>query len=116
MTETVEINWNKNYEKQMLGLRPDSDQHHLNGFQSNSAYKRSSKFAERLSGRFFVSGISGSFQKHSKQLVELANKDKPIDKFIKYTYQPVLEKHQREELRKDAERLIELEEKLQEVM
>lgn len=100
----------------MLGLRPDSDQHHLHSIRSSGAFRRSSKFADRLSGRFFVSGVSGSFQKHTKQIHELANKDKDAIKPYKYSYQPVLEKHQREELRQDAEKLIELEEKLQEVL
>lgn len=105
----------------MLGIRPDTEQHYLENLQANNGHKfgRSSKFASRLNGRFFVSGITGSFAKHKKRLEELAqenNEDLKVSKkLIKYNYQPVLEKHQREELRKEAQQLLEMEEKLQEV-
>jgi Skp family chaperone for outer membrane proteins len=99
----------------MLGIRPDSDQFYL----SHTA-KRSSSFANRYTGRFFVSGVSGSFAKYSKERDggeggegERVRQNKLERE--KYTYQPVLERNQRKELQADALRLLELEEKLQEI-
>lgn len=142
----------------MLGLRPENDQGYYQSIQRTTPqFKKSGKFANQLSGRFFVSGISGSFAKHQKHVQEIKEhetaqlnppitSDQPLEdntnntnhnnnnheenhkpsvipiRFLphkklvrKYTYQPVLEKRQREELRKDAQRLLELEEKLNEV-
>ena len=106
----------------MLGLRPDTDQVYYNNLSKHQPqFNKSSKFATRLNGRFFVAGVSGSFQKHRQQLLEqqAIQNNQPLpskkDLIPKYTYQPVLEKHQREELRKEAERLLELEEKLNEL-
>ncbi len=94
----------------MLGIRPDQDQFYL-----SSNTKRSSQFASKLNGRFFVSGISGSFQKYKRQLLEEKGEYEKPPRPYKYNYQPVLERHQREEMRRDAERLLELEEKLKEI-
>ena len=94
----------------MLGIRPDSDQFFL-----NHTAKRSQSFANRYTGRFFVSGVSGGFAKYQKQQDEGKEGYEKPPKPYKYTYQPVLERNQREELRRDAERLMELEEKLAEI-
>lgn len=97
----------------MLGLRQDADQY-LQQARNEHGFKKSYRFAERLNGRFFVSGISGGFEKYSK--LKHANDLAPApEKKPKYDYQPVLEKAQREELRREAEKLLELEEKLAEV-
>lgn len=72
---------------------------------------RSYKFAEKLTGRFFVSGVSGSFQKYNKFLNRIEEKEAKE----KYTYAPVMEKHRKEELKMEAQRLMEIEEKLNEV-
>lgn len=93
----------------MLGLRVDSEQY----LQNANQHKKTYRFAERLNGRFFVSGISGGFEKYEK-LKNGSDIAPPIKK-IKYSYQPVLERAQREEFRKEAEKLLELEEKLAEV-
>lgn len=82
----------------------------LSNLQQGS-FRRTSKFANALSGRFFVSGISGSFQKSDK---EAAVKPPPT-KVVKYNCQPVLERNQQDELLKEAQKLMELEEKLAEV-
>lgn len=137
----------------MLGLRPENDQTYYKGLQRQAPqFNKNTRFASGLNGRFFVSGVSGSFTKHQKQLMEFKEQENlnriqhevetqqlqsnnnqedqigssqavpvihyhPSKKIVrKYTYQPVLEKHQREELRKDAQRLLELEEKLNEVI
>lgn len=111
---------------EMLGLTVENDPFVLSMKNGGGApmFKRSSKFATRLAGRFFVSGVSGSFAKHAKFLEELRRKENQEEarikianeKKIKYDYQPVLEKHQREELKKEAAKLLELEEKLREVL
>mmetsp|Transcript_5893 Transcript_5893/g.9736 ORF Transcript_5893/g.9736 Transcript_5893/m.9736 type:complete len:949 (+) Transcript_5893:41-2887(+) len=102
----------------MFGLRAENDRAGQtyfkggNGIGATRGHGRTFRFAERYKGRFFVSGISGSFEKYTKQLHEtdrkyLKNRKK------QYTYEPVLEKHQKEELRQDAQRLLEMEEQLQ---
>jgi hypothetical protein len=94
----------------MLGLRFEADQNQ-GGIPGH--YKKTYRFAEKLHGRFFISGISGGFEKYTKEVLKKGDTLPP--KKQKYDYQPVLEKHQREELRKEAERLMELEVKLKEV-
>jgi hypothetical protein len=94
----------------MLGLTPSSNA--TNNGQQN---KRSHKFAEKLSGRFFVAGVSGSFQKHRKQQLGIEDSNDAIPRPEKYVYQPVLEKRQKELLQNEALALIEMEEKLSEV-
>lgn len=93
----------------MMGLRPEND-HASTGFFTSTANRKTYRFAERYSGRFFVSGVSGSFAKHSKQLKE--TDQKYLKQERKYVHEPVLEKHQKEELRRDAQRLLEMEEQL----
>lgn len=97
----------------MFGLRAENDQS-SKSFFSTAQNRKTYRFAERYNGRFFVSGVSGSFAKYTKQLKEtdkkyLQNEKKPEKK---YTYEPLLEKHQKEELRRDAQRLLEMEEQL----
>lgn len=92
-----------------MGLRAENDKSSSNFF-SNSQNRKSYRFAERYHGRFFVSGVSGSFQKYTKQLQDTDKKYLRVEK--KYTYEPILEKHQKEELRRDAQRLLEMEEQL----
>ena len=96
----------------MMGLRPENDQASTSFF-SSSTNRKTYRFAERYSGRFFVSGVSGSFAKYSKQLKETDKKYLKQEK--KYVHEPVLEKHQKEELRRDAQRLVEMEEQLQQL-
>ena len=93
----------------MMGLRPEHDQASTS-FYSPAANRKTYRFAERYSGRFFVSGVSGSFAKYTKQLKETDQKYLRQQK--KYTHEPLLEKHQKEELRRDAQRLLEMEEQL----
>jgi len=63
----------------MFGLRPDVDQVPLGLLGKGNG--KSYKFAERNNGRFFVSGVSGSFQKFTKEK-EVRSKKVPrtIDK------------------------------------
>ncbi|RYG63819.1 hypothetical protein EON64_15195, partial [archaeon] len=97
--------------------RQNSDISKLNG-----NFRRTSKFASQLRDRFFVSGVTGGFLKHE---AETKDKDKDSDKEVaagrlsakqkRYDYQPVIERNQRLELQREAAKLIELEEKLQEI-
>jgi hypothetical protein len=96
----------------MLGLRVENDRQYSDLSRWNGNFKRNSKFASALRDRFFVSGISGRFQKQEDEEKEAAT---TIPRPRKYSYQPVLEKHQQMELQKEAAKLIELEEKLSEV-
>jgi cell shape-determining protein MreC len=93
----------------MIGLRAEND-HASKSFFSTTANRKTYRFAEHYSGRFFVSGVSGSFAKYSKQLKQTDQKYLRQEK--KYVHEPVLEKHQKEELRRDAQRLLEMEEQL----
>ena len=109
-----------------MGLRVDSDPYFSSLNKNAQQFKKSSRFANNLSGRFFVSGISGGFEKHKKLLATIKDQETKNEnaenqgvlktKRILYNHQPVLERHQREEMRKDAVRLLELEEKLLEVV
>lgn len=63
---------------------------------------------------FFVSGVSGSFQKHRKLLLDDA-KIQPAHAEIKYVSQPVIEKSQKAALRAEALALMQMEEQLMEV-
>jgi len=95
-----------------MGLRAENDQASTNFF-SGSQNRKTYRFAEKYHGRFFVSGVSGSFQKYTKQLKETDKKYLKNEKTEKkYTYEPLLEKHQKEELRREALRLLEMEEQL----
>jgi hypothetical protein len=97
----------------MMGLTVENDRGTANSFFSVANNRKTYRFAERYNGRFFVSGISGSFGKYTKQLKETDKKYlKNQTNEKKYTFQPILEKHQKEELRRDAQRLLEMEEQL----
>ena len=72
------------------------------------------KFASQLSGRFFVSGISGSFSKHKKQLEDLESRQKR-SKPKKFVNAPSIQSKFNLELLRDEERLHKLEERLLEV-
>lgn len=62
----------------MFGLRPDVDQV---ASSLSKAHGKSYKFAERNTGRFFVSGVSGSFQKFTKEKeIKSKRAPRPIDK------------------------------------
>jgi hypothetical protein len=95
----------------MLGLRAEHDRN-FSIARLESSFARNSKFADNLKGRFFVAGISGSFQNYDRQVKEIKSK---VIRPPRYDHQPVLERKQREDLRKEAEQLIELEQKLAEV-
>ena len=96
----------------MMGLRAEND-HASSSFFSSANNRKTYRFAESYSGRFCVSGVSVSFQKYTKQKQETDSKYLKNDKQEKkYTYEPLLEKHQKEELRRDAQRLLEMEEQL----
>ncbi len=77
------------------------------------SHNKSTRFAESLSGKFFVPGISGSFQKYDKQLQMLSEEGK--ERKLKGRAPSHLELKTQEELRKDTERLAELEKQLNEV-
>lgn len=95
----------------MIGLRPDNDG--SSGVSSQLKHRRSHKFVERLQGRFFVAGVSGSFQKYTKLVAEIASKEEKADD--KKVSEPYLVKKHRLELANDAKRLLEIEQKLEEV-
>lgn len=104
----------------MLGLRPENDRGHAgagNGLHATTGYRKSYRFAGQLSGRFFVAGISGSLKKHHQQLQETDKKylNNTTKNTTKYTYEPVLEKKEKDELRREAERLLAMEEQLKEM-
>jgi hypothetical protein len=97
----------------MLGLRQETDQPTIR-LGVPSEHKRTSKFAERLHGRFFVAGVTGSFEKYSKFLKELEDKQKRIDN-QNISDAALLDKKLRDELKKEAKKLLEMEQKLNEV-
>ncbi|KAJ1439674.1 hypothetical protein B484DRAFT_443855, partial [Ochromonadaceae sp. CCMP2298] len=101
----------------MIGLRAENDRSSksffTNAAQGGVSNRRSYRFAERYGGRFFVSGVSGSFSKHARQLQ--ATEKKYLRPAPAYQYEPVLERHQKEELRREAVRLLEMEEQLAEL-
>ena len=101
----------------MHGLRPEHDLGMLSKFSGDQGHGKSYQFANKLSGRFFVSGISGSFQKHRKML-DAANVTAAAKKELlsQYTQAPFINKNMKDELRKDAEKLLEMEEKIKEVL
>lgn len=95
----------------MIGLSLGNDGN--NGVAGQLKYRRSHKFVERLQGRFFVAGVSGSFQKYTKLVAELnAKEEKGEDKKVS---EPYLVRKQRLELANDAKRLLEIEQKLEEI-
>lgn len=96
----------------MLGLRVENERQFTDISRLQGSFRKSSKFANALRGKFYVSGISGSFQKYDRNEKEVVQKP---SRPPKYNHQPVIEKHQQQELMKEAQKLIELEEKLAEV-
>jgi hypothetical protein len=86
----------------MLGLRVDSDPYFSSLNKNAQQFKKSSRFANNLSGRFFVSGISGGFEKHKKLLATIKDQETKNEnaenqgvlktKRILYNHQPVLER------------------------
>lgn len=95
----------------MIGLRLDNDG--SSGVAGQQRHRRSHKFAERLQGRFFVAGVSGSFQKYTKLVAENAAKEEKDEKKVS---EPYLVRKQKLELANDAKRLLEIEQKLEEVL
>jgi N-acetyl-gamma-glutamylphosphate reductase len=91
----------------MFGLRPENDRNSVRSLQPTEN-SRNSKFVERLYGRFNVSGISGSFQKHNKEKSVSKTKKRIVD------YQQLYHRHQ-EDIERDAKQLQELQFKLIEV-
>lgn len=100
----------------MHGLRPEHDRAFAAKLSGEHSHGKSYQFANRLTGRFFVSGISGSFQKHRKML-DAANVSASAKKDLLSQYQdaPFIDKQRKEQLRKEAEKLLEMEEKIKEV-
>lgn len=94
----------------MLGLRPSGDH------SSSMSFHKSTKFAEKLAGRFFVSGISGGFSKHRKPEELLNEKEDTTQRVIKKNSVAgdIFMKRQEAAIQADAERLAALEEKLNE--
>jgi hypothetical protein len=76
-------------------------------------YPRSHKFADHLAGRFFVSGISGSFRK-TRRKIDLDD-EKIIDPTVAMAAKQARRFRKEEQIRQDAQRMFELEQKLQEV-
>eukprot|EP01038_Epipyxis_sp_PR26KG_P013656 gene13656-18328_t len=100
----------------MLGLRAETDQF----ANSNATRGKSYKFASRLHGRFFVSGVTGSFKKYTKFVKEFEDKKSHLHVVAERrkelsSYNIIVEKKHKKELQDDAKKLIELEEKLNEI-
>lgn len=113
----------------MLGLKIDNDTHNVRSLAAgataingggSSAFdtslgtnNRSHKFATQLAGRFFVSGISGGFEKATREkLVGIstnhhARKPKVAEAIFK--------QRQAQEIKEDAARLVEIEQQLREI-
>ena len=91
----------------MLGLSVDNQTTRKAGFQ------KSFKFASQLSGRFFVSGVSGSLNKHTRSLLHEIKKENEAKK--KYINAPEVVQKAQQDLNKDAILLLELEERLAKV-
>ena len=102
----------------MIGLNIGNDSKHMR--ENNNNYRRSYQFATKNYGKFYVSGISGSLEKHTKEKMEIdrkfiksnSNTTNTATNHSKYIVEPVLEKHQRDQLKRDALQLIQLEQKL----
>lgn len=73
--------------------------------------RRSHKFATQLAGRFFV---SGAFEKATREKLQAARVEGPGAKKPKVA-EEIFRQRQALEIREDAERLVELEEKLREI-
>ena len=91
----------------MFGTRPDIDRVPMGNAP------KTYQFAEKLHGRFFVSGVSGSFRKHAEKLIREHQQSNE-----KFTFKPVAPKFEEKfnsEYQKDAQRLVELENRLSEI-
>jgi hypothetical protein len=97
----------------MLGLRPETD-NSLRRLSDSGHHPKSHKFAETLAGRFFVSGVSGGFRKARRNRSE----DEAIEseQSAAAIRQAELRMRREEQMRRDAERLFELENKLEQVI
>ena len=94
----------------MIGLSTENDVSDRRSFTKNH------KFANGLAGRFNVSGISGGFEKHRRLLNSMSVSAKEKKQLLStYRDAPFLEIAHNLELRKDAEKLLEMEEKIKEV-
>jgi len=103
----------------MIGLNIGNDSKHMR--ENNNNHRRSYQFATKNYGKFYVSGISGSLEKYTKEKMEIDRKFIKSNKnntttattnHSKYVVEPVLEKYQRDQLKRDALQLIQLEQKL----
>jgi hypothetical protein len=90
----------------MLGTRPEFDRFPV----SNGLAARPQKFAEKLSGRFFVSGVSGSFKKFDvAKYKDEHSRERPHKPLT--TFQRKVD----EEFLKESEKLQELENKINQI-
>ena len=81
--------------------------------QTGLRYPKSHKFAEHLAGRFFVSGVSGSFRKTRRNG---ANDGDPVpDPAPANAAKQATRLRKEEQIRQDAQRMYDLECKLHEV-
>ena len=96
----------------MYGLRPEVD---LSGRLNPFHHPKSQKFSEHLAGRQYVSGISGGFRKTRRQSGE--GDDSLVDQAAVATALRQAERRLQKEdqIRKDAMRLREIEDKLEEI-
>jgi hypothetical protein len=103
----------------MIGLNIGNDSKHMR--ENNNNHRRSYQFATKNYGKFYVSGISGSLEKYTKEKMEIdrkfiksnnTNTTTATTNHSKYVVEPVLEKYQRDQLKRDALQLIQLEQKL----
>ena len=76
-------------------------------------YPKSHKFADHLAGRFFVSGVSGSFRKTRRKGTN--DSDPVLDPAIANAAKQASRMRKEEQIRQDAQRMYDLECKLTEV-
>ena len=100
----------------MYGLRLETD-NVVQRLSETGHHPKSHKFAETLTGRFFVSGISGGFRKARKNISEDDDEtERTQDQQSAVAMRQAEFRMRREEqMRRDAERLFELENKLEQV-
>jgi hypothetical protein len=89
----------------MLGLRAETDSYATTIGNADN-HGKTHQFSERLTGRFFTSGVSGAFRRPKRTL---SVDDNLPDR-------STLRNKTEEKLRQDAERLYELENQLREVL
>lgn len=98
--------------RKMLGLRLETDPI-VQRLSNVGHHPKSHKFAESLAGRFFVSGVSGGFRKSRRNRSE--DDEAVSEQSATAVRQAELRLKREEQMRRDAERLFELENKLEEV-